>query len=72
MKSEYGIVGDDKPTLNEAFEDAGEKAERRLADEGVAPDDLERRRFNATINVLTQPHNQWIKAYKVTLDSGGR
>lgn len=69
MKGEYAIVGDDKPTLQEAFEDAGEKAERQLESEGVAPDDVERRRFNATINVQTQPHNQWIRAYRVTLNS---
>jgi hypothetical protein len=68
MNGEVRIVGDDKPTLEEAFESAGEKAEKQLEYDGVAPDDEESRRFNASINVLTQPRNQWIKAYKVTLD----
>ncbi|MGH3134451.1 MAG: hypothetical protein ACRDNY_12060 [Gaiellaceae bacterium] len=68
MNGEYWVDGDDKPTLHEAFEDAGMKAERQLESEGVAPDDVERRRFTATINVETQPHNQWIKAYRVRLD----
>jgi hypothetical protein len=68
MDGEVRIVGDDKPTLEEAFESAGEKAEKQLEYDGVAQDDEAGRRFNASINVLSLPHNQWIKAYKVTLD----
>lgn len=69
MNGEYevNVDGDDKPTLKEAFESAGEKAEKQLESDGVPPDDRSRRRWDASINVETQPQNQWIKAYKVKL-----
>ena len=71
MKGEYDIDGDDKPTLHEAFESAAEKAEALLKSQGVDPEDVSRRRFNATISIETQPRNQWVKAYKVKITPGG-
>jgi hypothetical protein len=70
MDYEDSVIGEGT-TIVGAFEDAAMKAAEKFGREGATMEELEaefdRRPFNASIQVIVQPHNQWVKAYKVKL-----
>lgn len=70
MDGTGGIVGKGN-TLDAAFEDAARQlAEARSAKGGSMEElaaEFERSPREARIHVVAQPHNQWVKAYHVTL-----
>lgn len=63
-------------TLEEAFEKFAEEKARGLMEElGAEPfasvmQAIEEAWFPAEISVRTQPHNQWVRTYRVTDPSG--
>ena len=67
--SDQSGMGDWRRTLEEAFEDAAEKHVKGLRQQEVAPDQIEDRVTIATIEVKLHDHNQWVKAYRVGLQS---
>ena len=58
-------------TIVGAFEDAAKKAAEKFGREGASMEELEAQfeqtPFDARIQVVVQPHNQWVRVYNVIL-----
>lgn len=72
--NEQEVIGTGS-TIVGAFEDAAKQAAERFGRADATQEELgeyfDRRPFDARIQVVVQPHNQWVKAYKVILGGGG-
>ena len=70
MEYEERVIGTGT-TIVGAFEDAAKKAAEKFGREGATLEELEaefeRRPFDAQIQVVVQPHNQWVRVYNVIL-----